>query len=178
MALLSKMSVGRKLLRQVTEKSKIYQNSGKDGPFPSISATRFIQNRYLFPDITHEENRPVFGKKRCGPGIGDRNGKTEPALRLIPELAISIETEPDLLIVHDHFFFFQCAHGVLLFGFKDRNGNTETLVGSGGPALFERSGKSVRLGARPPKGQENRSGIHDRRGIAGIEGFVRSWVTG
>jgi hypothetical protein len=71
-----------------------------------------FQCGYLLSDVPHEKHRAVLGKKGRRTGIGDRYGKPETALGLIPELSIAIKTEPYLLIVHNHFL--QSAHNVLL----------------------------------------------------------------
>jgi hypothetical protein len=65
--------------------------------------SRLIQNGHVFSDVSHEQNCAIFREKRGRSGIGNRNRKLKAALGLIPKLAIAIETEPNPLIVDDHF---------------------------------------------------------------------------
>jgi hypothetical protein len=68
-----------------------------------MSLPGFFQRNHLFADVTHKEDGPVLGQESRCSGITDGNGKTESALRFVSELSIAIETEPNFLIVDDHF---------------------------------------------------------------------------
>src|SRR5262249_40324141 len=61
---------------------------------------RIIQSGHMFPDVSHEENRAIFREERSCSGILDWHGKAEPAFGLVPKLPVTIETEPDLLVVY------------------------------------------------------------------------------
>src|SRR5580704_5577630 len=103
---------------------------------------RILHRRHLFPDVPHEKNRAVLREEGCRPGIFDWDRESETALRLIPELPVSIKTKPNLLIVYDHFL--QCAHDDLQCVF------VAALEPSWSQAVWRSSvrrvGKSVRLG--------------------------------
>jgi hypothetical protein len=91
-----------------------------------------FQRRNLLSNVPHEKHCTVLGEKGRRTGIGNRDGKPEPALGLIPELSVTIKTEPYLLIVHNHLL--QCAHHVLLLIVEIDSVATVGPCGPGGTA--------------------------------------------
>src|SRR5215510_4846627 len=74
----------------------------------SLSATSVIQSGHVLPDIPHEENCAVLCEESGGSRLRNRDREAEPALGLIPKLAIAVETKRYLLVVYNHLL--QCTH--------------------------------------------------------------------
>ena len=108
-----------------------WKKFGESVPGPQPSARGLacsFECGHLFANVPHEKHRTILREESCRTGIGDRNGKPEPALGLIPKLSVAIETESYLLIVNNHFL--QRAHDVLLL--IGQSGSV-TIAGPFGP---------------------------------------------